>query len=208
MRIIQKANSEIMKMKHIAILTFCLIFLSSCDNSRCRIFERNFFQKIDDGQVNAIKNGFDIFDLSSITDFEWDSVFLIRGNESVSVFKEHIDEMLNGRKSHIHWEKRRYMGYIDTTFRWRTEDLRVDRDRFYFLTPNKELVVREIERRRLEHKPAFGIQCSCCEVNILNFPILRWFSRQEAKFKLTSNTQEIGQGTVLLHVNCAKDYKE
>ena len=58
------------KMKYITILISCLIFLSSCDN-----FERKFYHKIDEGQVNAIKNGFDIFDLSTITDFEWDSVF-------------------------------------------------------------------------------------------------------------------------------------
>ena len=118
------------------------------------------------------------------------------------MFKEEIDEMLNDKRSNIHWENRRFEGKIDTLFRWHAKDLPVNRDRFYFLTPNKELVVKEIKSGIHEHKPAFDMACSCCEVDIHNFIIHRWLSKQECKFKLFSNTQEIGTGTVWLHVNC------
>jgi hypothetical protein len=183
--------------KIIAIIAIAL--LTSCNN-----FEKKFYQKIDEGQSNAIQKGFDIFDLSTITDFEWDSVFLVRGNESVPELKEEIDEILSDRRSSIHWEDRRFNGKVDTLFRWQTKDLPVDKDRFYFLTPEKKLVIKEIKSGIFKHKPAFEIKCSCCEVNIHNFPTLRWFSKQECIFILTSNTQEVGTGTVWLKVNCTE----
>jgi hypothetical protein len=170
----------------------------SCDN-----FEKKFYQRIDEGQINAIKNGFDYFDLSTITDFEWDSVFLVRGNESVPELKEFIDEMLNNRQSSIHWEDRRFKGEVDTLFRWHTKDLPVNRDRFYFLTPNKELIEKEIKSGIHKHKPAFTIRYCNKHVKLKTYWLNSfWLSKEECKFKLFSNTQEAGEGTVWLEVNC------
>ena len=109
-----------------------LIILTGCDG-----FEKQFYDHINQGQVNAIKNGADTFDLSTITDFEWDSVILIRGNESVPVFKEEIEEIINNRKSDICWEERRFNGKKDRELIFKTTDLPTFKDRFYFLTPDK-----------------------------------------------------------------------
>lgn len=75
-----------------------LTFLASCDN-----FERRFYENIDQGQLNVIQNGTDTFDLATITNFEWDSVILIRGNESEPYFKEEIEAFLHQQKNEVHW---------------------------------------------------------------------------------------------------------
>lgn len=75
-----------------------LTFLASCDN-----FERRFYENIDQGQIIVIQNGTDTFDLATIADFEWDSVILIRGNESVPYFKEEIEAFLHQQKNEVHW---------------------------------------------------------------------------------------------------------
>ena len=170
-------------------LILCLIFLSSCNN---REFERKFYQKVDEAQINAIKKGVVYFDLSEITNFEWDSVLLVRGNESVPVGFYEIDEMLNGRKSYIHWEKR-IKGEVDTTFRWQTKNLPVNKDRFYFLTPDKKLIVKEIKSGIHKHKPAFVIKH--CNENY-------WLSKEECKFKAFTNTKTKETGTVRFETNC------
>jgi len=74
-----------------------LTLLASCNN-----FERRFYEKIDQGQIKVIQNGADTFDLATITDFEWDSVILIRGNESVPYFKEEIEAFLHQQKNEVH----------------------------------------------------------------------------------------------------------
>lgn len=53
----------------IFILLIVLIVLKYCNS-----FERKFYNSLKQGQINAIKNGADIFDFSTITNFEWDSV--------------------------------------------------------------------------------------------------------------------------------------
>ncbi len=79
-------KNQLLKKLPIYILALtALTFLASCDN-----FERRFYEKIDQGQLNVIQNGADTFDLATITDFEWDSVILIRGNESEPCFKEDV----------------------------------------------------------------------------------------------------------------------
>jgi len=160
------------------IFIVCMILLSSCDN-----FEKRFYQKMDEARASALENGIAYFDLSTVTDFEWDSVFLVRGNESVSVGFYEIDEMLNERKSYIHWEKR-IKGEIDTTFRWQTKDLPVGIDRFYFLTPDKKLIGKEIDHR-------WGFQIYYCDKHISTetdwwWCYDFWLSKQEANFLVFS----------------------
>lgn len=169
------------------------IILTGCDN-----FENRFYERIDKGEINAIKNGADTFDLSTITDFEWDSVILIRGNESVPIFKEEIEEIINNRNSDIHWEDRRFNGKEDTRLVYKTKDLPTFKDRFYFLTPDKKIIEKEIKSGIYEHKPAFDIQP--CYINTINRRY--WLSKNECEFVLKSNSKTVGQGTLFLYPNC------
>lgn len=159
------------------LITFCLsAFLSSCDN-----FESKFYQHIDSGQINAIKNGLDTFDLSVTTDFAWDSVVLVRGNESVPVFSDEIEQILNR----------------DSGNKYNAEDLSTNRDRFYFLTPGKKLVIKEISSG-IYHKPAFDIEnCMIDSTKERN-----WLSKKECKFILKTNVQKAGEGTVFIFPSC------
>ena len=160
------------------IITICLItVLSSCDN-----FESKFYEHIDKGQINAIKNGFDTFNLSSVTDFEWESVVLIRGNESVPVFKEEIEQILNNK----------------TGNKYKAEDLSTNRDRFYFLTPKKELIIKEISSGIHNHKPEFDLESCMVDSTKERF----WLSKKECKFILKTNVQKVGDGTVFMFPNC------
>lgn len=160
------------------IIIICLIsVLSSCDN-----FESTFYEHIDNGQINAIKNGSDTFDLSTATDFAWDSVVLIRGNESVPVFKEEIEQILNNK----------------TGNKYKAEDLPTNRDRFYFLTPKKNLIIKEISSGIHIHKPAFDLKSCMIDSTKERF----WLLRKECKFILKTNVQIAGEGTVFMFPNC------
>lgn len=165
----------------IYILTLtALSFLASCDN-----FERRFYEKIDQGQLNAIQNGSDTFDLATITDFEWDSVILIRGNESVPYFKEEIEAFLHHQKNEVHWV-------------YKTTDLPINRDRFYFLTPDKKIIEKEIKSGLTKHRPAFDLVYCSTGSNNESY----WLSKSECKFILTSNSRKAGQGTVFMKPAC------
>ena len=147
-----------------ALAFLSLIVLSSCDN-----FEKIFYDSISQAQINVINNGFDTFDLSTITDFEWDSVILIGGNESVPIFKELIEEVLNRG---------------DSKPVYKTTDLPTFRDRFYFLTPDKKLIEKEID-----HK--WGFQIYYCDKHISKetdwwWGYDFWLSKQEANFLVFS----------------------
>ena len=179
----------------LTLVTF--ILLTGCDN-----FEKRFYHKIDQGQINAIKNGSDSFDLSTITDFEWDSVILIRGNESVPYFKEQIQEEINNRKSNVDWEDRRFKGYEDPNLIFKTTDLPTNRDRFYFLTPDKKIVEKEIKSGLQKHKPAFDI--NYCLIDSVNERY--WLSKKECRFILKSNSREAGQGTVFFFPTCKTEF--
>jgi hypothetical protein len=170
-----------------------LTVLSSCDR-----FEKRFYAKIDQGQINAIKNGADTFDLSTITDFKWDSVLLYRGNESVPEYKEIIEDLINNRKNSTNWEERRFKNKIDTSIKWKTTDLPTYKDRFYFLTSDKKIIEKEIESGICSHKPAFDL--TLCQFDSIHERL--WMSRQECKFILKSNSRKIGDGTVFLYPKC------
>ena len=193
----RKKERIMIRFPSILLTFFCLTLLTNCDN-----FEKKFYDHIDQGQINAIKNGTDTFDLATITDFEWDSVLLVRGNESVPEYKEFIEETLNNKKSTIDWEDRAYGGKIDPTLTRKTKDLEVNRDRFYFLTPEKKIIEKEIKSGIHCHKPAFDLEL--CLVDTLNKR--EWLSRKECKFILKSNVQTIGEGTVILYSRCRTEF--
>jgi len=111
------------RITHILIL----IALTGCDS-----FEKQFYNSIYQGQINAIEHGVDTFYLSTITNFEWDSVILIRGNESVTILREEIEDMINNHKSEIHWEGRRFKDKKCPKHIFRTSDLPTNKSRFYF----------------------------------------------------------------------------
>jgi len=185
------------KFPNILLVLFFLLYLASCDN-----FEKKFYDRIDQGQINAIKNGADTFDFASITDFEWDSVLLVRGNESVPEHKEFIEESLNNKKSKIDWEERAYGGKIDPRLTRKTKDLQINRDRFYFLTPEKKIIEKEIKSGINSHNPAFDLEL--CLLDSINKR--EWLSRKECKFILKSNVQTIGEGTVILYSRCRTEF--
>ena len=155
--------------------------IGSCDN-----FETRFYEHIDNGQINAIKNGSDSFDLSEITDFEWDSVVLVRGNESVPIFKEEIEQILNV-----------------TGKNYKAEDLSTDRDRFYFITSDNKLIIKEIQSGIHKHKPAFDL--NYCVIDSTSNR--SWLSKKECKFILKTNVQEVGEGTVFMYPDCETKFK-
>lgn len=164
----------------------------------CNNFEKQFYDHIKQGQINAIKNGADTFDLSSITAFEWDSMILIRGNESVPVFKEEIEEIINNYNNDIHWEVRRLNEKKDPELIFKTEDLPTFKDRFYFLTPDKKMIEKEIKSGIHKHRPAFDVKY--CLTDSLNERY--WFSKNECRFIVKSNVRTVGQGTVFLYPSC------
>jgi hypothetical protein len=170
----------------------------------CNKFENRFYEKIDQGQANAIKNGSDTIDLATVTDFDWDSVMLIRGNESVPYFKEQIEEIINNRKSEIHWEDRRFKDIDDPKLVYKTTDLPTNRDRFYFLTPDKRIVEKEIRSGIYKHRPAFEL--IDCLIDSTNERY--WLSKKECKFILKSNSQTVGQGTVFLYPACKTSFSQ
>jgi hypothetical protein len=116
----------------VGFIVIALTTLTSCDN-----FESDFYNAIDEGQIRAIKNyNNDKFDLSTVTNFKWDSVLVIRGNESVPVNAEQIELSLHGP----------------------TTDLPTDKDRFYFLQHDKSIIVKEIDTRAFSNKAEYIIE--------------------------------------------------
>jgi hypothetical protein len=169
-----------MKLSIYIVTLFSLTVLSGCDN-----FEKRFYNSIDTGQVNAIKKGADTFDLSTITDFEWDSVILIRGNESVPVEKDELEEIINNSKE-------------ESKLIFKTQDLSTFKDRFYFLTPDKKMIEKEIESGIYKHHPPFDLEY--CLIDTINERY--WLSKKECKFIVKSNVRTVGQGSVFLYPNC------
>lgn len=170
-----------------------MTILTGCDN-----FERRFYEKLDQGQINAIQNGSDTFDLATITNFEWDSVILIRGNESVPHRKEDIEEIINKRTSGVRGEYRTFNEVNDPQLTYKTTDLSTNRDRFYFLTPDKKMIEKEIKSGIHKHRPAFDF--NYCLTDSINMRY--WLSRSECKFILKSNSRSAGQGTVFFYPAC------
>lgn len=118
------------------LLSFVSFLCFSCER-----FQDDLFSEIQEREVNQIKS--DTFDLRLLTDFQWDSVLYVEGNESVPEFKEFIEEKLNRHASKIHWEKRRE-GMIDKSLKYKAVDLPANTDRFYFLTPMKTIITKDI----------------------------------------------------------------
>lgn len=174
-----------------------MIIINGCDR-----FENRFYTKIDQGQINAIKNGSDTFDLSIITEFEWDSVLLIRGNESVPYLKEEIEEILNNRSKTVHLGDNHFLNPSSINNTYTTTDLQTNRDRFYFLTLDKKIIEKEINSGIHKHKPAFDI-ISCFADSIQE---RYWLSKNECKFILKSNSLTAKQGTVFLYPDCKTKY--
>jgi hypothetical protein len=146
------------KVLAISVISFALAVLSSCNS-----FESKFYKAIDDGEDRAIKTrNHTTFDLSSITDFQWDSLLVVKGNESVPVTAEEIERDLNRA----------------------TTDLPTFEDRFYFLQHDKSIIVKEIESSIESDKPDYDIEL--CMID--STQRRKWLSRRECKFKLMTNS--------------------
>ncbi|WP_342644855.1 hypothetical protein [Mucilaginibacter sp. CSA2-8R] len=151
------------------------LFISS--QFGCNNFEKKFYRAIEDGENRAIKTrNPTTFDLTSVTDFQWDSVLLIKGNESVPIFSEDIETSLHRK----------------------TTDLPVLRDRFYFLQHNKSLIVKEIKSSFNSNYPDYDLES--CMIDSTHYR--EWLSRRECKFKLMTNSFTKGRGTIFLFPPC------
>ena len=117
-----------------------------------------------------------IFDLASITDFYWDSVLIVRGNESVPIDAKQIEADLKRK----------------------TTDLPTFTDRFYFLQKDKNIIVKEVESMIHSHDPDVNIEF--CLIDSVNYR--PWLSRAECKFKLRSNSKRVGHGGIFLFPPC------
>ena len=152
--------------------TFAAAALCSCGG-----FESDLYRKLDEAQASSIvSKDAVVFNLSDITPFEWDSVLLVSGNESVPVWATEIEPVLKRK----------------------TTDLDTDRDRFYFLTGNDELVIKEVESGIGSNQVAYCMKP--CPVDSSAF--LFWLSKSDCVFHCISNTEEPGTGTVFLFPSC------
>ena len=160
------------RLKRIISILLISTLLIGCDD-----FEKKFYRKIDTYQKSAIKNNeLIIFNLNEVTDFEWSKMLHVSGNESVPVHNFEIELIL---------------GY-------KTTDLDVYKDRFYFLTPENELIVKEID---YQHSPSYEIEF--CKKDTSNkTEYYQWLSADECKFTLIPNTKVVGTGTVFLFPEC------
>jgi len=155
----------------IAALLFLILL------SRCNRFEKKFYSSIHQAQIADIGSDTSVqFDLSSITNFEWDSVLYVQGNESVPIHSLEIENIL----------------------RRKTTDLRIFRDRFYFLQSDNNIIMKEIKSGMFSNRLAFHIDLCLADSIQQRF----WLSKDESIFTVKSNTSKIGEGTVFLFPKC------
>lgn len=176
-------------------LTFLLVGLLAigCDN-----FEKKFNDRIDEAKVSAIRNGSDTLDLATITDFEWDSVALIRGDDSVPISVDEIEKMLNRHSGGVDSEDRQPSSKADSKLKFKTSDLPTYMDRFYFLTPDKRIIEKEIEWTQTP------FDLNYCLTDSLEERF--WLSKKESRFIVKYNSTTIDRGTVLLFPDCVTEF--
>ncbi|WP_196888241.1 hypothetical protein [Aureivirga sp. CE67] len=160
----------------------CVIILSLILFSSCNNFEKRFYNGITNKNLNAFKNEKNVFDLSSITNFEWEKVILIRGNESVPVYQKEIIEILKNTEGFKEIEN------------FEVTEIPTFKDRFYFLTNDKEIITKEIESGIYNHENRFFIE-SCSKNRI-------WLTKNECQFEIKSDLNKKDKGTVILYPNC------
>ena len=157
------------KLNFIALILFLLI-LSSCDN-----FQEKLFNKID--IVNQSETLEDTFDIAEITDFEWDSVLLIMGNESTIQDKEYVEDILNNKMIELHWEEDKWIIDKNKKSIHKSDELPIERDGFYFLTNDKKIIVKEIDHYNENQGRDYKL------INLSKDTIIKtnWISRKDSK---------------------------
>jgi hypothetical protein len=157
------------KLNFIALILFLLI-LSSCDN-----FQEKLFNKID--IVNQSETLEDTFDIAEITDFEWDSVLLIMGNESTIQDKEYVEDILNNKMIELHWEEDKWIIDKNKKGIHKSDELPIERDGFYFLTNDKKIIVKEIDHYNENQGRDYKL------INLSKDTIIKtnWISRKDSK---------------------------
>lgn len=146
----------------------------------CNKFEQNLHLGIQKAAKTTLEaNEPANFDLNSITDFEWDSVLVVLGNESVPVFRDEINYKL-GQPAN---------------------DLKTNRHRFYFITPKKEVVIKEVNSERFR-RPYVDFGCCIDDEGTTLF----WLTNEENKFKIVPNMQTLSKGSIYLFPNCSTKF--
>ncbi|MFI5203706.1 MAG: hypothetical protein ACHQF2_04355 [Flavobacteriales bacterium] len=142
----------------------------------CSSFESKYFDAVETKAAESVKSHKPVlFNLSEITDFSWDSVFVIYGNESVSINAVQIESNLQRK----------------------TIDLPIGSDRFYFLKTDKSIVTYEISSS-IAHKPA--VEIVYCRLDSLRVSF--WLSKDDAIFHVVPNSKNTKEGTVFLFPGC------
>ncbi len=157
------------KLNFIALILFLLI-LSSCGN-----FQEKLFNKID--IVKQSETLEDTFDIAEITDFEWDSVLLIMGNESTIQDKEYVEDILNNKMIELHWEEDKWIIDKNKKGIHKSDELPIERDGFYFLTNDKKIIVKEIDHYNENQGRDYKL------INLSKDTIIKtnWISRKDSK---------------------------
>lgn len=160
------------QLNRIIPILLILILFFGCDD-----FEEKFYAKIDASQKIAIDNNQPVkFNLEEVTDFEWNKMLHVSGNESVPIHSFEIEPTLNHK----------------------TTDLDTYKDRFYFLTFENELIIKEID---YQHSPTYEIEF-CIKDSNNKTDYYQWLSKEECEFTLIPNTKVSGTGTVFLFPKC------
>ena len=124
-------------MKHLTLLLLLIGLFTSCTSR----FEKNFYYKLEEGikEYKSTRQPVN-FNLTDITNFKWDKMLVIIGNESVPVPAEDIEKLIGQR----------------------ADDLGLNKDRFYFFSNSK--LTKEIEINHGYYDQAFSIE-NCSDQN-------------------------------------------
>lgn len=161
------------------LLIFILILSTAGCNqidSESKDFENKLFKKIkESGKEFIDTKEKKVIDLKEVTNFEWDKFKYVAGNESVDVLKNEIECYLN----------------LD----FETEDLLLNKSRFYFFKNNK--LVKELEINQINDL-YFDFSNTCLNDNYYS-----------SKFIVTTNSDNIKSSTITLNQVCYRNnYKE
>lgn len=159
--------SKIERWLYSASCLLMLLLFSACSNS----FEHKFYSGLELGLSSySVKKKPVLFNLSHFTDFDWEKLIIIYGNESVPVLAEEIEHKI---------------GY-------KTTDLSLNKDRFYFFKNNQ--LVKEIEIKSGYYTQAYLIEY-CNDSSIV-------LTKQDCRFKLVANDMTPKKGTIYLYPPC------
>ena len=138
-------------------------------------FENQFYESITAKKEEFFSQHEPVrFHLGEITDFDWDSVLYVPGNESVPVLAEEIELILNKK----------------------TTDLDTYKDRFYFLKDGEIVFETDISASGRSGYPSFSWKL-CKENNQID-----WLSYNQCDFKVIPNAFSMNNSILFFFPTC------